>query len=103
MGNEPSVEKHCYGCRYYKPYYTKGYERFDRCDIGLCAKKKETVERHECCESYSCAYYNRLNRKQAALAAVVEHITILAELKQILEEDDEEAIKELFLNYKNGK
>lgn len=32
MKNE---NKHCYGCKYYKPYFTKGYIQFDRCDIGL--------------------------------------------------------------------
>lgn len=95
--------KHCYGCRYYKPYYTKGYSQFDRCDIGLCTKKKTTVEKHECCENYSCMYYMRANRKQAALSAIAEHINVLAEIKQILEEDDEEDIQELFFSYKNRK
>lgn len=95
--------KHCYGCRFYKPYYTKGYVQFDRCDIGLCSKKKATVERHEVCENYTCIYHMRINRKQAALSAIAEHINVLAEIKQILEEDDEEAINELFYNFKNRK
>ena len=95
--------KHCYGCRYYKPYYTKGYAQFDRCDIGLCTKKKATVEKHECCEKYACAYYGHVNRKQAALSAIVEHINILAEIKQILKEDDEDAIEELIIQFKNRK
>ncbi len=47
--------------------------------------------------------YGSVNRKQAALSALVEHINILAEIKQILEEDDEEAIKELFFDFKNRK
>lgn len=55
------------------------------------------------CENYSCAYYGRIDRKQAALAAVIDNINVLAELKQILEEDDEEAIDELFYNFKNRK
>lgn len=100
MKNE---EKHCYGCKYYKPYYAKGYIQFDRCEIGLCSKKKATVERHEVCENYSCMYYGRVNRKQAALSAITEHINILSELKQILEEDDDEAIKELFFDFKKRK
>ena len=95
--------KHCYGCKYYSPYYTKGYTQFDRCDIGLCTKKKATVEKHECCEKYVCMYYGRINRKQAALSALAEHVNVLHEIKQILEEDDEETIEELFYNYKNRK
>ncbi len=97
------ASKHCYGCKYYKPYYTKGYTQFDRCDIGLCSKKKTTVGKHEFCENYTCKYYGSVNRKQAALSALVEHINVLAEIKQILEEDDEEAIKKLFLDFKNRK
>jgi len=100
MENE---DKHCYGCKYYKPYFTKGYTQFDKCDIGLCAKKKTTVERHEFCENYTCIYYGRINHRQAALSALVEHINVLAEIKQILEEDDEETIKELFFDFKNRK
>ncbi len=100
MENE---SKHCYGCKYYKPYYTKGYTQFDKCDIGLCSKKKITVGKHEVCENYICKYYGRVSRKQAALTAVVEHINILAEIKQILEEDDDESIKELLFDFKNRK
>ena len=95
--------KHCYSCKYYKPYYTKGNVQFDRCDIGLCTKKKATVEKHELCENYACMYYVRISRKQSALNALTEHINLLAEIKQILDEDDDEAIKELFFDFKNRK
>lgn len=95
--------KHCYGCRFYKSYYTKGYNQFDKCDKGLCAKKKSDVDKQDYCESYSCKYYGRIDRKQAALSAIAEHINVLAEIKQILEEDDEEAVEELLFNFKNRK
>lgn len=98
-----SGKKHCYGCRYYKPYYTKGYKQFDRCDIGFCTKKKATVERHESCEHYNCMYYARIDRRQLALEAIAEHINILAEIKQIIQEDDDEAVEELLYNFKNRK
>lgn len=101
--NETKAEKHCYGCRYYKPYYTKGNKQFDRCDIGLCTRKKTTVERHENCEHYVCMHYARIDRRQAALAALAEHVNVLAELKQILQEDDDEAVEELLYNFKNRK
>ncbi len=95
--------KHCYGCKYYNPYYTKGYIQFDKRDIGFCSKKKATVEKGEFCENYTRKIYGRINRKQAALSALAEHINVLAEIKQILEEDDEEAIKKLFFDFKNRK
>lgn len=50
MDNELINSKHRYSCKHYKAYYTKGYVQFDRCDIGLCKKKKATVERHEICD-----------------------------------------------------
>lgn len=100
MENE---NKHCYSCKYYKPYYTKGNTQFDRCDIGLCSRKKETVERGNTCENFNWMFYPRINRRNAALSAIVEHITILSEIKQVLEEDDDEAIKELFFEFKNRK
>ena len=88
-----SEEKHCYGCKYYKPYYIKGYKQFDRCDIGLCSKTKTTVERHGACEKFESMYYARVSRKQAALQTLAEHIN----------EDDTEAIEELFYNFKKRK
>ena len=96
-------KKHCYSCKYYNPYYTKGYTKFDRCDTGLCGRRKATVEKHEVCEKYVFMYCGRLNRKQAALTALTENINALAEIKQILEEDDEEDIEELFITFKNRK
>lgn len=98
-----SEGKHCYGCKYYKPYYTKGNTQFDKCDIGFCVKRKTGVEKHDFCDNYSCMYYGRINRKQAALTAATEHINAIAEIKQILEEDDDDDIKELFFNFKNRK
>ena len=100
MENE---NKHCYSCKHYKPYYTKGYNQFDKCDIGLCTKKKATVEKQECCEQYSSMYYGRIDRRHAALIAVAEHVDLLSELKQILEEDDDEAIQELLFDFKRRK
>lgn len=98
-----SEEKHCYGCKYNIPYYIKGYKQFDRCDIGLCSKAKTTVERHGACEKFESMYYARVSRKQAALQTLAEHINVLAEIKQILDEDDTEAIEELFYNFKKRK
>ena len=95
--------RHCYGCKYYKPYYIKGNIQFDRCDIGLCKRKKQTVDKNDICEEYSSMFYGRVKRRESALLAVIEHINILSELKQILEEDDEEAITELIFDYKRQK
>lgn len=95
--------KHCYCCKHYKPYYTKGYIQFDKSDIGLCAKNKDTVKKEYYCDNYSFLYHGRIVRREAALSAVITHVDALSQLKQILEEDDEEEIKELFLNFRKRK
>ncbi|MDE6585871.1 MAG: hypothetical protein K2K80_04250 [Clostridia bacterium] len=95
--------KHCYNCCYYKPYYLKGDKQFDRCDIGFCSKKKATVEKREVFDKFYHTYYAHVSRRQTALTALVEHINILSEIKQILDEDDDEMIKELFLDFKKRK
>lgn len=94
---------HCYNCRYYKPYYTKGYFKFDKQEIGFCNVNKKTSEHNETCGKFSNKYYARINRKQAALKALTENINMLAEIKQILEEDDIDDLEELFTAIKERK
>ena len=98
-----SDNQHCYNCCFYKPYYTKGYKQFDRLDFGMCGKTKETKDKHCSCRDFSNKFYARVNRKEAALAAVTENINLLVELKQILEEDDEEALQAFLTDYRRLK
>lgn len=80
-----SDNKYCYNCNKYKPYYTKGYIKFDKCDIGLCGVSRKTVDKHDGCEYFGYKCYSR------------------AELKQILEEEDEELLDQFLVNFKNAK
>lgn len=95
--------KHCYDCRYYKPYFVKGHMKFDRLDYGICAKNNEGKEKHEGCACFSHKYYGRANRREAALAALTEHINVLAEIKQILDDSEEEALEEFLFARKLQK
>ena len=95
--------KHCYSCQYYRPYYIKGNTQFDKCEIGLCKKTKTTVERYGDCDKFSFFYHGRIGRRQAALTAITEHIYLWSEVEQILDEDADEAIKELFLEFRKRK
>ncbi len=92
-----SESNFCYYCRFYKPYYTKGYIKFDKLDTGLCCKSRETVDKHYCCENFCRQSHVRIDKKAAALSKICENINILSEIKQILEEDDnqEEFLKDL--------
>ena len=98
-----SNNNNCSNCRFYVPYYKKGQFKFEKLDIGSCAKTKSPVEKHNGCESFSNRLYARINRRQVVLTAIAENINLLAEMKQILEEDDSDAIEELIFDYKRKK
>lgn len=93
--------KHCYNCKYYNAYYTKGYKQFDKTDLGLCTKTKTTVEKSGECDNFSRCSYTRFGRKEAALVAVRENINLLFELKQILEDDNDDLIDDFANNLKD--
>ena len=87
-------ENFCYNCRFYHPYYIKGHKQFDRQDIGLCGNKKMTIEKHNnACNHFQYKHYARFKPKEAALEALADSLNTIAEIKQILEEDDEEALE----------
>lgn len=90
-------ENYCYNCRFYHPYYTKGYKFFDKQDIGLCGQTKTTVEKHNGCERFQYMYYGRVSSKNAALEALTDSLNTIAEIKQILEEDETEALEEFLV------
>ncbi len=72
-------------------------------DIGICGKAHETVDKHNGCANFSGKQYGRIDKKTAALTALKDNIDLLAEIKQILEEDNEEVLEELFLKLKEKK
>lgn len=97
-------ENYCYNCRFYHPYYTKGYKKFDRQDIGLCGNKRLTIEKHNnACEKFQYKYYARVSPKNAALEALADSLNTIAEIKQILEEDDEEALQAFLVERRHQK
>lgn len=64
---------------------------------------RETVEKPHSCSSFGFKHYDRIDRKQPALSVLTENINLLTEIKQILEEDEEEALENLFENFKSQK
>ncbi len=93
-------EKCCYDCRFYRPYYVKGYIKFDKLDMGQCGQTETTVEKHGVCEKFQNRRYCRIDRKQAALT---ENLNAIGELKQILEDDESEALEEFLIQRKLQK
>lgn len=54
--------KKCYSCRFYKPYYTKGYFKFDKQEVGFCCSNKSATNYNETCGKFSNKNHVRIGR-----------------------------------------
>lgn len=87
MEEEKTKCHKCYNCGYYSPYYTKGNVKFNKAEAGWCRTKRTTVNRHETCERrISVSYRIKHYSKTAAKKALVQILSQLSEIRQIIEE-----------------
>ena len=82
--------KNCYNCLRYNAYYTKGICVFNKLDYGLCNIKGETVDKHQCCESWHYNTIRRRKRKKVVALKLIQALDDVNELKQILADDPED-------------
>ena len=82
--------KNCYGCFYYKAYYTKGYFQFNREHQGLCAKHQKLVSKHEGCEHWKNNNISKNIRQPICLKALNETMSAFLQIKQLLIEEVQE-------------
>ena len=84
------VKKECWSCNFYRPYYTMGYCRFDKQDLGYCSRSKEQVaDKHNTCGLWCRNHWSRSMRKQVALRSLLEILQNLEHVRIILEEEHE--------------
>ena len=81
----------CWNCRYYKPFYLKGYCHFDRQKSGMCVKQQKSVNCRDGCGEweFSTEFNNGVRRvmnKESALKSISEMQKDLSEIRQILDE-----------------
>ena len=80
-------KKRCWNCFYYASFYTKGDGCFRQEKIGTCNKHNKTVAKQDTCEKWLLRPRQRAETiSMTSLAEISEH---LAELKQILKEEQE--------------
>lgn len=74
--------KKCYSCRFYKPYYTKGYFKFDKQEVGFCCSNKSATNYNETYGKFSNKNHVRIGRKQAALKALVDNLELFTAIRE---------------------
>ena len=82
-------DKACWNCGNYKPYYTKGFCRFNKKDVGFCIEQRISVDKHDQCKCWTHKQYFRY-QKDSSLRSLDEILKQLSEVRQILVEDKEE-------------
>lgn len=88
--NETEQQRHCWDCRYYNAYYTKGNNQFDKVKQGYCKKRDTTTANHESCETWTYHAYPRKVYKSHALMTLENIANSLTGVAQILREAEEE-------------
>lgn len=54
------MEKECFACSHYRPYYTKGYCTFNKKDFGECSVTQTEIDKHHpCCDKFYAKYYGK--------------------------------------------
>lgn len=79
--------KHCYMCRDFSRYYTKGAKRFDKTEFGWCCERRESVNIHYCCDKWK----GRLNRRKInglTKLYLNDILTEISTIRMIIEEEN---------------
>ena len=83
------INKRCCNCYFFNRYYTKGYCRFSKEDVGYCRKKESIKDKNTTCGEWRSNYIYTRHRGKVALRALNEILLNLNEIRQIIEEDKE--------------
>ncbi len=82
--------KECWSCCKYKAYFTKGFWKFDKEKNGKCDLQKIVVDKHSCCKQWCSNEIRRKMRREIALKGLIETLKTLAEVNQIILDENEE-------------
>lgn len=78
----------CYECEKYEKYYLKRKANFASAGAGFCVERYKTVSSTDVCELFKkVSPQEQTISKQDAYQAMVKIADLLAQVKQILDED----------------
>lgn len=81
--------KHCYRCKNFIAYYTKGEKRFNKIKIGWCGKRLEEVNLHFNCDKYSPKGYS--SKPGYMISYYLDNLlSEITAIRQVIEEEKNE-------------
>ena len=78
----------CYECKKYKKYYVKGKTDFISAGAGFCTERHKSVSSTDVCERFKKSPpQEKTTTRRDAYRAIVKIAALLAQVKQILDEE----------------
>ncbi len=81
------MERFCWNCGNYRPFYEKGVCCFAKANYGFCSKKLRVTEKHEACGSYRTRPRAYPVKNALLLRRLEEAVVNISAIKEILEEN----------------
>ena len=81
------MEKSCWNCGNYCPFYTKGYCCFASANFGLCSKTVQPVEKHGICDHWRIRPRRLRVKKSVVIRSLEDTMVSIAAIKEILEQE----------------
>ncbi len=80
----------CYNCRFFDRYFTRGYTKFDKTDIGRCYIMQKVVNKSETCDNFKTRRNTR--RENSVLKITLENLLDeISEIRKMIESENDES------------
>ena len=79
--------KKCWSCGRYQAYYTKGYCKLTKENVGFCSLHNKIMEKNDCCNQWRYLKTLRHRRKMMAVSSIPDIRDKLNVIEEILKED----------------
>ena len=86
MGNSSNK---CFRCRYFRRFYTKGNNQFDKSNCGWCCLKKDYTKSNDGCEQYVLKHTYKKSRK-SVFNCLDNLLMELSAIRMVIEDDKRE-------------
>ncbi len=80
------MEKYCWSCGNFRPFYTKGFCCFTKTDYGTCSLRTHVKEKHETCEFWRMRPHSYPVKNAVIVRSLEEALVHIAAIKEILED-----------------
>ena len=81
--------KRCWGCGYFRAYYTMGYCCLMKENNGYCVRHNKVTEKCDGCDAWYCRRIPKERRAKIAMRSLPEIYKKVAVIELILQDDEE--------------